>query len=132
MFLHAQVVNRSFLDWARGRLNNVQELELLPFKSNSTDIVTQRCFSSSLCELLQQTQHLQRLRVPPAQSLDAALLSRLPQSLCEVSISITFDDSCLLDSDFDVGTLVPFSFPRYMPHLQTLELQVSSTQMSNI
>jgi hypothetical protein len=121
----AQVVNRSFLDWARGRLQYVQELQILPFKGSSTDIVTQRCLSSSLSEVLAQTPYLQRLRVPLGQSLDAALLSRLPQSLREVSISITFDDSCLLDSDLHVGNLVPFSFPRRMPHLQILELQVS-------
>ncbi|KAK9917615.1 hypothetical protein WJX75_006509 [Coccomyxa subellipsoidea] len=46
-----QVVNRSFLDWARGRLQYVQELQILPFKGSSTDIVTQRCLSSSLSEV---------------------------------------------------------------------------------
>ncbi|BDA50492.1 hypothetical protein COCOBI_16-1680 [Coccomyxa sp. Obi] len=118
-----RVVSRSFLAWARGRTCNVEELQLLPFKGSSSELITQKWFSSGLCQLLGHMHVLQRLHVPPAQSLDASALQKLPQSLCEVSISVTFDDSCTLDSR-EVA-LVPFSFPRHMPHLQILDLQVT-------
>lgn len=121
----SQVVSRSFQAWARGRTCDVEELQLLPFKGSSNDLISQKCLSSGLCQLLGHMHILQRLHVPPAQSLDASALQKLPRSLCEVSISVTFDDSCILDSSREVA-LVPFSFPRHMPHLQILDLQVST------
>ena len=114
-----QVADPRFLRWASTRLEGVHTLRI----AWETPKVTQQDVFKGLIELLAHMRTLRRLEVPHCLSLPAAVLSRLPATLTEASLSVAFDDSCLVDARAPEG--LEFALPAIMPHLKGLDMQAS-------
>ena len=114
-----QVADPRFIRWASTRLEGVQTLRI----AWETPKVTQQDVFKGLIELLAHMRTLQRLEVPHCLSLPAAVLSKLPATLVEASLSVAFDDSCLVDSHAPDG--LEYALPASMPHLKGLDMQAS-------
>jgi hypothetical protein len=112
------VADPRFIRWASTRLEGVRALRI----AWETPKVTQQDVFKGLIELLSHLRGLERLDAPHCLSLPAAVLSKLPPSLVEASLSVAFDDSCLVDSGAPEAW--DYALPRDMPDLKELDMQV--------
>ena len=117
------MANPGFICWASARLEGVQTLRM----ACSAPKLTQADICSGLCHILAHTPQLQRLHVPHSVSLPPAVLAKLPPSLVDATLSVAFDDSCLLDTAVALGQA--YAFPCSMPQLRTLDLQARPSSL---